>query len=333
MKKIYQVGIISAIFVLSGVMALNMYSSTSFPGFHSDAPCNFCHNDPVYAREVTGEISVDPTDAAMWDDNQQWSLNEVPMVNTNNRSEFEFFAMQWLTNSTHVAFRARIPDDTMNSNDKFAIIWNIDVSNFTVGEFLTHYAEEGTSGSMSFSNGHADMWFWKASTIGANSSGATMDYYIDTSHYMADSTTNGMTYTYYGGMGGFGNPSGWILTFVRELTTGDANDVQFETGSVIQYALAHWNDGSYVNHMSSFDKSLVVGDQIYGAGDTVTAVSTVVQTETETKSVNVTQTLKQTETETVTGEPSGTTSSFTLLTLVAGLAIAIPLMSYLKKRK
>jgi hypothetical protein len=326
MKKLYQAGIMSAIFLLSGFIAMNMYSSTSFPGFHSDAPCNLCHNDPVYALDVEGEINTHVMDDAIWSEHAQWSTNYVPLINTNNRTEDEeftnwkWFTMQFLKNSTHIVFKARIPDTTMTNTDKFAIIWNIDVSNFTVGEFLAHYSDGATTGQMKFTNGHADMWWWSQSTVPANTTAKMGDYYIDTSHYNNDGTGNQdvYLYPYYGGIGGYGNPKGYIIYFVRALTTSDTNDVQFEDGDGIQYALAHWDDSGYINHYSSFDKMMIVGDTI-GVVNVVTMPVTVEKTVEKTVEVS--------------GEPSGTTSSFTVITLVAGLLFAIPVMTFLRKRK
>jgi hypothetical protein len=312
MKKIYTAGIISAIFIMSAFLAFNMYSSTSFPGFSSSSPCNVCHNDPTHVNDVTGEIKISISEDSMWSTNGQFATNYVPIISVYNRSEgidgVEFVKIRFLKNSTHIVVQARISDATVDANDKFAIIWNINVENFTIGEFLTSYSEGATSGNMAFSNGHADMWFWKESVVNANATGKALDYYIDTSHYNNDGTgKQDVTVTpyYVGGR--------YYIYFVRALTTTDVNDVQFEDGMAIPYALGHWDNSNYiVDHFSSFDKMVIVGDVI-----------------------GVTQYIPTTifEPTTVQGEPSGTTSSFTLITLVAGLIIAIPVMSFVRKRK
>ena len=70
---------------------------------------------------------------------------------------------------------ARVDDSTMNVADKFAILWNIDVENFSVGMFLNQYGNNlNTTGKMKVDNGHMDMWYWDASVVAPNGTGQSV---------------------------------------------------------------------------------------------------------------------------------------------------------------
>jgi hypothetical protein len=325
MKKQYVI-MIFGIFAIASFIAVNMYSSTSFPGFSSNADCNACHNQPAYVKSTSSTFSLGDWDAyKIFDADRVWARNEVPIIQTNNRSEehLEFVAVTFLKNTTHIMVMASVSDSTLggttkSTSDKFAIIFNIDVVNFTVGDFLTSYNSSSTNeddtltGQMAFTNGHADMWYLDTSTNLVNTTGDAMDYYIS-SNYQSDgaAATQNVKYQLDYGTTGHGGSKGYRYYFVRPLTTSDTNDVQFNIeGQGIYYAIAVWDNSRFTYHLSSFDQMVVVGDKLLTP---TTVISTVTETET--------------------GSVSSTTSSFTIVFVLAGLVVAIPVIANMKRRK
>jgi hypothetical protein len=331
--------------MMSSFLAVNLYTSTSFPGFAGNKDCNYCHNQPAFAKTVDASISLSDWNAyKTFDANSLWARNEVPVIKTNNRTtiqnvagnmtetgNLEFIAVTFLTNSTHMMFMASITDPTIGStsskttSDKFAIIFNIDVVNFTVGDFLGAYnstADEADalSGQMGFPNGHADMWYADTAVGGINTTSKLGDYNI-ASNYASDGTDKqDVSYAMQYGSVAHDGSLGYRVYFVRALTTSDTNDVQFTEGMGIHYAIARWDNSRWTYHYSSFDQMVVVGNELAGKM-TVTEQNTVTNTNEVTVTVTGTTT------------PSGTTSSFTVIFVLAGLVVAIPVIANMRKRK
>jgi hypothetical protein len=316
---------------MASFIAVNMYTSTSFPGFSSNADCNACHNQPAYVKNVDASISLGVWDSyKVFDANRVWARNEVPVIQTNNRSEdnLEFVAVTFLKNTTHIMIMASVSDSTIggttkSTSDKFAILFNIDVVNFTIGDFITSYNSSSTNeddtltGQMGFGNGHADMWYLDTSVNLVNTTGDAMDYYIS-SNYQSDGTgKQDVKYALDYGTTGHGGSKGYRYYFVRPLTTSDENDVQFDIeGQGIYYAIALWDNSRFTYHLSSFDQMIVVGDELL-------TPTTVEKTVTVNNNVTVTET----------GSVSASTSSFTIVFVLTGLIVAIPVIANMRRRK
>ena len=329
MKKMYAL-IITAVFVMSSFVAINMYNSASFPGYGSSETCNNCHNQPAFAKSVDTNFALGDwaNSQAVFDNNGLWSTDEVPTIPANNRSaDIEFVRTQFLTNSTDFMVMMEIedttPTNTLNASavsDKFAIIFNIDSVNFTVGDFLNTYTADGNiDGQMGLKDGTADLWWIDTHTTGYNVTGTALDYYI-TSNYLTDgASSQDVQFALWYGLLAVHGPNkvyGYRLWFVRSLTTSDtAHDVQFKDGNTVRYAIAHWNDATGDSHYSSFDQMLVVGNDI----GVVTQGTTTVNnnfTQTITESASVTSSL----------------TAFSIVFVLAGLAMAIPIVSYFRPR-
>lgn len=326
MKKLYA-GLIFGIFMMSSFLAINLYTGTSFPGYGSNETCNNCHNQPAFAKSVdTNFVLGDWANSQkVFDDNALWSTDYVPVINVTNRGQGqEFVRTQFLTNSTDFMMMMEIDDNTPTGTantsataDKFAVIFNINSVNFTVGDFLTSYVSTGViNGQMGLKDGEADLWWIDTSVTGVNTTGTAMDYYI-TSNYVTDGAAHQDVKfaLWYGILAVHQAPVwGYRLWFVRSLTDNDPNDVQFSAGNSVRYAIATWNDTTAEFHESSFDQMLIVGDQMAGKMTVTTSV-----------------TATATETKTITG--SSTASAFTAVFVLAGLAASVPLISYYRRRK
>jgi hypothetical protein len=331
MKKIY-VGVLFGIFALASFVALNMYTSTSFPGFGGSEACNNCHNQPALVRQVDMSFAMNDFASAndLFNEYGQFATNEVPVIPTNNRSDanLEFIKVVFLKNSTDVMVQAQVPDRTVTSkgtsastSDKFGFIFNIDVVNFTVGDFISYYnssssapLDEVLSGQMMFNNGHADFWYVDIGALGYNATGMASDKYIGGA-ILPDDTQDVHVSVWYGDLGH--GSVGYRIYMVRPLNTGDANDAQFDVdGTAIHYAIAAWNNEKNEYHLSSFDQMIIVGNEF-----------NVMKTSVETSVVT------ETKTETGTGSASGTTSSFTAVFVLAGLFVSIPIIARMRSRK
>lgn len=328
MKKLYA-GLVIGIFMISSFLAMNMYTGTSFPGFGGSETCNNCHNQPIMAKNVDASFQLGDWagSQAAFEDNGLWSVNEVPVIQTNNRSDanLEFIKTQFLTNSTHFMAMMEIDDTTptgtatpSTSSDKFGVIFNIDSVNFTVGDFLNYYNSSDTNlntvldGQMGLNDGHADLWWIDTHDTGTNTTGKALDYYI-TSNFLKDATSQDVSFAlWYGLLATHGSTKvyGYRLWFVRSLTTSDSNDVQFHNGDAVRYAIATWDNSNNEYHHSSFDQMLVVGDEIGGM-----------------------QTVTVTETQSGSSTTSGTASAFTTVFVLVGLALAIPVLSKYRRKE
>jgi hypothetical protein len=337
MKKLY-VGIVFGIFALASFMALNLYTSTSFPGYGGSKECNYCHNQPALVKDAPDDGNfalgnMTQASQVFSEDNVQWARDEVPVVQTNNNSAgtVEFISMEFMRNSTDIMVHASVPDATFNntskaSSDKFGIIFNIDVVNFTVGQFITSYnfgtkdLDQTLSGQMAFTNGHADFWYVDMADVTVNSTGMAKDEAISTG-ILSDGVSHQDVHmsVFYGGYG-HANSLEYDFFFVRALNTNDPNDAQFNVaGTQIHYAVAAWNNSASYYHHSSFDQMVIVGNQ-FNMVKTTTSVQTSTVTETKTTTASTSKT-------------SGTTSSFTAVFVLAGLVVSIPLISHMRKRR
>jgi hypothetical protein len=320
MKKLH-IGILFGIFALVSFVGLNLYTSTSFPGFSSGADCNQCHNSPTFVKNAQVSISVNDPDADdVFEANRQHARNYIPAVQTNNRSldNTEFVQITFLKNTSHIMVMARYSDSTVGGNtkstsDKFGIIFNIDSVNFSVGNFINSYnssapLDDVVNGQMALNDGHADFWYVDTSVNAINASSKAADMYIS-SNYQSDgdaATQNVDVGVYYRG-------GRYYIYLVRALTTSDTNDVQFSAdGTAIKIALATWDNNRFTYHMSSFDNMIILGNYSVGMGFGTTTV---------------------TETKTETGSVSASTSSFTVVFVLAGLAVGIPVIANMRRRK
>ena len=327
MKKLY-IGIIFGVFALASFMALNLYTSTSFPGYGTNAPCNECHNQPALVKNVDASFAMNNHAAQMnvfTEANGQWATDEVPTIPTNNRSDsnLEFISLTFLKNSTDIMVRAQVSDSTYNASssttsDKFGLIFDIDVANFTVGDFLTNYNATATNldnvltGQMAFSSGHADFWYVDLAKNPVNQSSMAMDDYISGGINSDGASHQDVHVAVWFGGYGHGKALEYDYIFVRSLSTNDPNDAQFNVdGTAIRYAVAHWDASSSTYHYSSFDQAIVVGDNL-----NVIQTTSVVQTSTVTVTKSATTT-------------SGTTSSFTIVFGLAALVVCIPFISHM----
>lgn len=317
MKKLH-VGLIIAIFALSSFMAINLYASQSLPGFSSGADCNLCHNSPQFVKKVDASISVGKFDAyKTFDTHRQYSRNYLPVIKTDNRSyEFnvngsfdqevlnvEFLQLTTIKNTTHIMVMARWSDSTIGStttkatSDKLGIIWNIDSGNFSVGNFLsdttTSYPGVVENGEMALENGKADFWYVDTSVNGINKTSKAADKSISTS--IATDASQDVD----AGVWRFGGR--YYVYLVRALTNSDTNDVQFTDGKVIKIATALWDNDVNTAHFSSFDNMAIVAEYKVDLN--------------------------------IGGAASGTTSSFTVMFVLAGLLIAVPVISKYKGKK
>ena len=329
------------IFALASFLAMNLYTSTSYPGYGQEA-CNNCHNQPILAKNVDVSFALGDWAAseAAFANNGLYATDEVPIIQTNNATSeqnIEFVRTQFMKNSTDFMAMFEIPDATHTNatsatSDKFAVLFNIDEANFTIGDFFSYYNRSDSSldtrlsGQMGFKNdGEADMWYVDTATTGFNTTGKAQDEYIST-NYNSDGASHQDVYyaLWYGVLAVHGSVEwGYRIWFVRSLTTNDPNDVQFnQDGNGIYYAIAAWDHSEYEYHHSSFDQMLIVGDHINVSVSTTLATTTATKTETKQNTVTVTNT-----------STSGTTSSFTAVFVLAALAVSIPLISRMRHKK
>ena len=175
---------------------------------------------------------------------------------------------------------------------------------------------------MEFTSGHADFWYVDMSKATVNGTGLAQDKYISTG-ILSDGagTTNQDVHVgiYYGKTG---YSTGYQYFFVRHLKTNDINDVQFNVEGVgIHYAIAHWDASSMTYHLSSFDQMIVVGDNIVGA-----KIGAVINTIYST-TVNNTYSTTYSEAASI----SSTVSAFTIVIVLALVAVALPIITYFFK--
>ncbi len=325
MKKAY-IGMLAGVLFLASFMALNIYTATSFPGYGGNKECNYCHNQPALVRDVQASFAMNNFTQANQVFNQygQWATDEVPTIQTNNRSSstLEFIKMSFLKNSTDVMVMAQVNDPTVtvkgtasSTSDKFGILFNVDVANFSVGQFLTNYNGSETnldkvlSGAMAFSTGgHAELWYVDVGTTGTNTTGMASDKSISTGITTNSAAEQDVHVGIY--YGAFDHGYGYQYFFVRPLAPVNNNTDQANfanDGIAIHYAVAWWNNLQNEYHHSSFDQMVIVGNHF-----------NVIQTQYETVTASKT---------------SGTASSFTVVFVLAALVIAIPVVSHYRKRR
>ena len=328
------ISLFGALFIL-GLLGLNMYSSTSLPGFGGDAGCYTCHNDPVYVSDI-GTNNLPQWNATTgWPNTngfnavQEFSTNYVPLVYVPDpvlpafdepNPNLEFVKLQFAMNDSHISILVRLAfDDTIDTTDKFAIVFNIDSTNFSIGQFMDN-------GLMKLDNGHADIWIWDGNVVAPNGTGMATDQNIDTTYHQADTNASDVHVAVSHGVVGFGGTMGYYVQFTRARITQDTlQDVQFGDGAFIAYGIAWWNATTGMSHHSSFDKALVVGP-------------TIEQTVQNNPYMTVTQqhTVTETETETIIDEDTitlttGSASAFTAVMAIATI-IAIPVIFRLKRK-
>ena len=222
-------------------------------------------------------------------------------------------------------------------SDKFGIIFNIDVRNFSVGDFLTLYNNNGNlntvlTGQMAFPIGHADLWYVDIANIGYNATGKAQDEFISTGIASDGSSYQDVYVSVW--YGNIGHSMAYRIFFVRNLTTQDANDAQFnQNGFGIYYAISSWDDSSTYYHLSSFDQMVILGDSIAG-GQNSTVTQYVIDNQTQTITQVSSQIITQTTTQTINQGTNSfsqsiinTSSSFTLFFVLIGLILAIPFIS------
>ena len=212
------------------------------------------------------------------------------------------------------------------------MLFNINESKFTIGDFFTYYNRSDSSldtrlsGQMGFKNdGEADMWYVDTATTGFNTTGKASDEYITTTIFKDRSTQQDVYYALWHGVLAVhsnGPEYGYRIWFVRNLTTNDPNDVQFnDLGNGINYAVAWWDNSQNEYHHSSFDQMLIVGDVI--GLNTVTTSFT--QTDTELSNVTIVSTAPASISTTVT--------TFSIVIGLAVVAVALPIITYIIRPK
>ena len=174
------VSLFGALFIL-GLLGLNMYSSSSLPGFSGGAGCYMCHNDPVYVKDIG------TTNLPQWNATTGWpntggfssafATNYVPLVYVPDpvlpaegeaNPNLAFVKIQFEMNDSHISILVRVEDESIDVSDKFAIVFNIDSTNFSIGNFQDN-------GLMKLDTGHADMWIWDGNVVAPNSTGLAKD--------------------------------------------------------------------------------------------------------------------------------------------------------------
>ena len=338
MNKIH-IGILFGIFALASFVALNLYTSTSEPGFGQNEACNNCHNQPALVKDVSASFAMNNyTQAAAAFTNTTWSSDEIPTIQTNNRTNIQFDFVAFQKNSTSLMVMAQVADNTPTTkgqgsatSDKFGVLFNIDVANFTVGQFLVNnngkyvtgqpLGTTLTGGDMSFPQGHADFWYIDLNNLGYNATGMAQDEAISTG-ILSDGAAHQDVHVAVWYITVYHGPTAvheYVYFFVRNLNTNDPNDAQFNVaGTAIHYAIAGWNDTSTFYHLSSFDQMIIVGNKFNVINNvTATATATVTETKTVSGSSSVTS----------------TASAFTMLFVLAGLFVSIPLISKYRNRK
>ena len=340
MKKLYG-GIIVGIFILSTFLAINLYNSTSEPGFGQNEACNNCHNQPAFIKDVSASFAMNNYTQAeqtfMSNGNNILSTDEVPVSQTNNRSDIEFIQMTFIKNASDIMVRAQIPDTTPTTqgqgsatSDKFGIIFNIDVDNFTVGQFLENnngayvlgknLNQTLTGGDMSFPQGHADFWYVDMNNIGPNGTGMAQDEFISTGIASDGNAHQDVHFSvWYGNTGSATRVSmGYRLYFVRALDTGDSNDAQFTAdGTGVNYAIAYWNSNSTYYHHSSFDQMVIIGNKVGNIIGSTTIQNNVTYSTTFTEAASI----------------SSSVTAFSVVIVLAVVAIAVPIVVYFIRPK
>lgn len=343
MKKLYAVIIVS-IFLMSTFLAINLYNSTSFPGYGGNKECNYCHNQPAFVKDMNNTSftmgNFKEANQVFSENNGQWATDEVPTIQTNNRStaNLEFVRMTFIKNQTDIMVMAQVPDKTLNNtasatSDKFGIIFNIDVVNFSVGQFLDSYNASSSNlnqvlaGQMGFSNGQADLWYVDMANFKNGSSGLASNEFISNGIGI-DSQQDQVVHVmvFFGAYSQYGY--GYEYIFVRKLNTGVSTDAQFNVdGTGIHYAIAHWDATSKEYHMSSFDQMIIVGNNnIDGSNGVVNGVVNTIDTVSVTGS-NFTSTYSEAASIT------STASTFAIVVVLALIAIAIPIITWLRPKK
>ncbi|OLS26824.1 MAG: hypothetical protein HeimC3_07160 [Candidatus Heimdallarchaeota archaeon LC_3] len=320
--------IFGALFIV-GLLGLNMYSSTSLPGFSGGKGCYACHNNPVYVYDYgtnnlpTWNATAEWPDTSAFGANGNFATNYVPVIPATDGSDIHtqlgFVKLIFASNDSHISLLVRIDfDPFINTSDKFAIVFNIDSTNFSIGQFK--------DGGMKMQNGNADMWLWKGTDVVPNGTGMADDRYVDTTADSDDDISSDVHVAVsYGGVG-YGGTMGYYLQFTRaRVTTDTAQDVQFGDGAHIPYGIAYWNGTSSINHHSSFDRSLVMGPSIE---QIVTLNPYVTVTQTQEHTVTETQTILDEDTVTIT---TGNASAFTAILVIATI-IAIPVIFKMRRK-
>jgi hypothetical protein len=332
-----EMAIISGLFVIALFVGVNMMTSTSYPGISGgDNPCWECHNTPVYARTFAfnADLGSWPSGSAAWPSGEYMTQYVFTMSTDDPHNEpIDHVNVQFVTNDTHIMIKVRVTDVSATwgassvSSDKVAILWNIDAYGETADEqfAMQQFTEEG---AMKTQNGTLDMWYVDTGDFTVNSTGMANDMYIGTSGKSADSEASDVSVGIHYGVLRPG-VSGYFYMFARELNTTNANDIQFEFGQRYQFGLAHWNNSAGVNHWSSYDQNIVIGNSETIDPDHY-QVDTLKYTETETEINTVTDSVTDTVTETTTAAATGA-DGFTIVFVMVGLLVAIPIVARRRK--
>jgi hypothetical protein len=325
-----ELAIISGLFVIALFVGVNMMTSTSYPGIaNGNVDCWNCHQGPIFAGETSfsADIGAWPSGTNTWPGGR-YDQNYFFMMNVEDAHAYGIIhaGVQFLMNDTHMQVKVSYSDDTAqfgNSSypDMFAILFNIDAYGTNVGEefSLFDFYEMGTH--MATLNGSLDLWWASTATFAENATGKAMDYKIGGDGggglaFDGNADQDVMVGIHYGEL----RPGvmGYNWEFSRPLTTTSSKDVQFHAGDEIQVAVAQWNDTNDGEaHFSSYTYRMVIGEL---APEYVTETATVDHT--------VTNEVTTTVSSAATG---GSVPSFTIVFVMVGLLIAVPLIA--KKRK
>jgi hypothetical protein len=327
-----EMAILSGLFVIALFVGVNMMTSTSYPGIaggHVD--CWNCHQGPIFASEssFSADIGAWP-DAAhnnAWP-SQRYDQNYFFMMNVEDAHAFGIIhaGVQFVMNSTHMQVKVSYSDDTAkfeNSTnpDMFAILFNIDAYGTKADEEFSLFDFYEAGLAMATLNGSLDLWWASTADFAANATGKAKDYVIGGPNgggLAPDPAADQDVYVgvHYGEIRD--GVMGYNWEFTRPLTTSSVKDVQFHKGDEIQVAVAQWNDTKVGEaHFSSYTYRMVIGEL---APESVTTTATVDHTVTN----EVTTTVSS-------GATGGSVPSFTIVFVMVGLLIAVPLIA--KKRK
>jgi hypothetical protein len=334
-----EIAIISGLFVIAIFVGVNMMTSTSYPGIAGgNLECWNCHNGPIFATE--NDFSVD---LGSWPSGTnafpggRYTANYFFTMSTNaaaHSAQTEPFIdhvyVSFTTNATHIMVSARVTEggwnDTANAYegdsksfgdsvtpDQIALIWGDNTSAFDLQEFSKQGMNTGKSKTV------LDLWWVSTADFTENSTGLAKDYRITEGGKLADDVDDVHVGVHWGVQrGNMTHPDalGYYYLFSRALDTGDAKDIQFEMGKEYYVALAHWNDAKGDMHYSSYNERIIIGDEA--------APEYITETDTVTEATTVVETNVVTTTAAATGD------GFTLVFVMVGLLIAIPIVA--KKR-
>jgi hypothetical protein len=264
---------IGIILLLALGAQVTLQFSNSFPGFHSNGDCSYCHNEPGTAYNPAysaAQLTLDGrADEGFWGETQYRRMT-IPVGERFGSSEM-FIEVVFTQNDTHLFTMVDYGDLTVNGTDTIrymdsdgiTFLWNINMTDFTAAYF---------SGMKTTAAGEAvDTWVWKPSAdddqahVGLNT---TAEEYANLDGILLDTVFDDQGWVDQGdhdlqaaatwGFQGEHSENDYLVEFVRPLETDNPNDVQFDHSGYYEFALGIYDSSSGIKHLVSFEQAVFV---------------------------------------------------------------------------